>query len=46
MGGVGSKYPTQVLLAEDQHPVGDLGPHGQHEPFGKAFRPRTWVPQL
>ena len=21
----------------DQHPVGDLGPHGQHETFGKEF---------
>jgi hypothetical protein len=30
-----------VSLAEDQHPVGDLGPHGQHEAFGEAVRPRT-----
>jgi hypothetical protein len=41
MGGVGSKYPTQVLLAEDQHPVGDLGPHRQDEAFGEAVRART-----
>jgi len=38
MGGAGSKYPTQVLLAEDQHPVGDLGPHCQDEAFGEAVR--------
>jgi len=30
-----------VLLAEDQHPVGDLGPHGQHEALGEAVRSRT-----
>ena len=23
----------QMPLAEDQHPVGDLGPGGEHEPF-------------
>jgi hypothetical protein len=40
MGGVGSKYPTQVLLAEDQHPVGDLGPHCQDEAFGEAVSSR------
>ena len=27
--------------AEDQHPVGDLGPHCQDEAFGEAVRPRT-----
>src|SRR5689334_21079779 len=41
VGGVGSKYPTQVLLPEDQHPVDDLGPHRQHEPFGETVRPRA-----
>jgi hypothetical protein len=34
------KDAAQVLLAEDQHPVGDLGSDGQHEPFGEAVRPR------
>ncbi|MBV9920588.1 MAG: hypothetical protein JOY78_07015 [Pseudonocardia sp.] len=34
------KYSTQVLLAEDQHPVGDLGPHCQDETFGETVRPR------
>jgi len=24
----------QMPPAEDQHPVGDLGPGGEHEPFG------------
>jgi hypothetical protein len=23
----------QKLFAEDEHPVGDLGPGGEHEPF-------------
>ena len=41
MGRVHGKYPTQVLLAEDQHPVGDLGPDGQDEPFGETIRTRT-----
>ena len=41
MGGVYGKYLAQVLLAEEQHPVGDLGPDGQHEAFGEAVRPRT-----
>ena len=39
--GVHGKHPAQVPLAEDQHPVGDLGPHRQHEAFGEAVRPRT-----
>jgi len=29
----------QMSLAEDQHPVGDLGPGGEHEPFGIGVRP-------
>jgi len=41
MGRVHGKYPTQVLLAEDQHPVGDLGPHCQDEAFGETIRTRT-----
>ena len=24
-----------------QHPIGELGPDGQHEPFGEAVRNRT-----
>ena len=24
-------------FAEDRHPVGDLGPGGEHEPFRRAF---------
>ena len=41
VGGVHGKHLAQVPLAEDQHPVGDLGPDGQHEAFGEAVRPRT-----
>jgi hypothetical protein len=40
MGGVHGKHPAEVPLAEDQHPVGDLGSDGQHEAFGEAVRPR------
>jgi hypothetical protein len=36
MGGVRGKHLAQVLLAEDQHSVGDLGSDGQHEAFGEA----------
>ena len=39
--GVGGQQPSKVSLTEDQHPISDLGPHGQHEAFGKAVRPRT-----
>jgi hypothetical protein len=38
MGGVRSKHLAQVSLAEDQHPVGDLGSDDQHEAFGEAVR--------
>jgi len=31
----------QVSFAEDQHPVADLGPDGQHEPFRKGVRARA-----
>jgi len=43
MGGVRSKHQAQVPLAEDQHPVGDLGSDGQHEAFGEAVR--AWTPR-
>ena len=39
--GIQGKHPTEVSLAEDQHPVGDLGPHCQDEAFGETVRPRT-----
>ena len=32
---------TEVPLAEDQHPVRELGSDGQDEAFGEAVRPRT-----
>jgi hypothetical protein len=32
-GVLGENRP-QVPFAEDQHPVGDLGPGGEDEPFG------------
>ena len=35
--GVPGKHLTEVSLTEDQHPVGDLGPHGQDEAFGEQF---------
>jgi hypothetical protein len=31
----------QMPLAEDQHPVGDLGPGGEHEPFRISIRARA-----
>ena len=40
--GVRGKHPAKVPLVEDQHPVGQLGPHGQDEAFGEAVRP--WTP--
>ena len=43
MRGVHGKHLPQVPLAEDQHPVGDLGPHGQDEAFGEAVR--SWTPR-
>ena len=30
-----------MLLAEDQHAVGELGADGQHEAFGEACRTRV-----
>jgi len=32
---------SRVSLAEDQHPVGELGCDGSDESFGEAVRPRT-----
>ena len=39
--GLPGKHLAQVPLTEDQHPVGDLGPHCQDEAFGEAVGPRT-----
>ena len=33
------KPPGAIELVEDQHPVGDLGPHCQDEPFGENSSP-------
>jgi hypothetical protein len=41
MGGVPSKHLAQVSLAEDQHPVGDLGPDRQDKTLGEAVR--SWT---
>jgi hypothetical protein len=35
------RHNLQVPLVEDQHPVGDLGPHYQDEALGEAVCPRT-----
>jgi hypothetical protein len=43
MRGVHGKHLPQVSLAEDQHPVGHLGPHGQDDAFGEAVR--LWTPR-
>jgi hypothetical protein len=37
MGLVLGKDAAQVAFAEDEHPVGDLGPGGEHEPLGKSI---------
>jgi hypothetical protein len=39
--GVLCQDGAQVAFAEDEHPVGDLGPGGGHEPFGIGVRART-----
>jgi len=36
-----SQDRPQVPFAEDQHPVGDLRPGGEHEPFGISVRARA-----
>ena len=41
MGLILSQDRPQVPFAEDQHPVGDLGPGGEHESFRISVRPRT-----
>jgi len=41
MGRVFAQNRPQVPSAEDEHPVGDLGPGGEHEPFRISVRPRT-----
>jgi hypothetical protein len=41
MRSVCGKHPAEVLLPEDQHPVGEFGADGQDEAFGEAVRPRT-----
>ncbi len=39
MPGVLSQDAAEVAFAEDQHPVGDLGPGGEHESFRVGVRP-------
>ena len=34
-----SHHDTQVAFAQDQHPVCDLGPGGEHEPLRKGVGP-------
>jgi len=41
MHRVPGEHTAQVSLAEDQHPVGDLGADGQREAFREAVCPRT-----
>ena len=41
MGLVLGQDRPQMPLAEDQHPVGDLGPGGEHEPFRIGVR--SWA---
>jgi hypothetical protein len=37
--GIQGKHLAEVLLAEDQHAVGEFGADGQYEAFGEAVRP-------
>ena len=39
--GIPGEDRPQVPFTEDRHPVGDLGPGGEHEPFGIGVRPGT-----
>jgi hypothetical protein len=39
--GVLVQHSAQVWLTEDQHPVGQFGADGEHEPLGVGVRPRT-----
>jgi hypothetical protein len=41
MGLILGQDRLQVPLAEDEHPVSDLGPGGEHEPFGISVRSRA-----
>jgi hypothetical protein len=41
MGLVLGQDRPQMPLAEDEHPVGELGPGGEHEPLGISVRTRT-----
>src|ERR1700730_5729741 len=41
VGLVLGKDAAQVAFAEDEHPIGDLGPGGEHEPFRISVRART-----
>jgi hypothetical protein len=39
VGLVFGHHCAQVPFTEDQHPIGHLGPGGEHEPFGIGVRP-------
>ena len=41
MRGVLGQDGAEVAFAEDQHPVGDLGPNGEDEPFRIGVRARA-----
>ena len=41
VGLVTGQDRPQVSFADDQHPVDDLGPGGEHEPLRKGIRPRA-----
>jgi hypothetical protein len=41
MGFILGQDRPQMPLAEDEHPVGDLGPGGEHEPFRISVRARA-----
>jgi len=41
MGLILGQDQPQVSFAEDQHPVGGLGPGGEHEPLRISVRPRA-----
>jgi hypothetical protein len=39
--GILRQQLAEVASAEDEHPVGELGAHGEDEPLGVGVRPRT-----
>ena len=41
MPGVLGRNAAQVAFTEDEHPVGDLSPGGEHKPFGIGVRAGT-----